>query len=165
MAFDWRTVVVKTLASQNELIPIKDCEETFALRPADKGHAQQIAADLKSRGWSPIEPAVLIKASRKGIDGAPPRDVYLVISGNHRVQAARKVGLLDAVAKIIAPEEGMPSMDDKEEVVRLSMAFQVVQPYTKPPNFTSQIKLFQVCLLYTSPSPRDGLLSRMPSSA
>ena len=24
---------------------------------------------------------------------------------------------------------------------------------------------FQTCLLYTSPSPRDGLLSRMPSSA
>ena len=26
-------------------------------------------------------------------------------------------------------------------------------------------KLFLICLLYTSPSPRDGLLSRMPSSA
>ena len=25
--------------------------------------------------------------------------------------------------------------------------------------------LAQACLLYTSPSPRDGLLSRMPSSA
>ena len=25
--------------------------------------------------------------------------------------------------------------------------------------------LYDVCLLYTSPSPRDGLLSRMPSSA
>ena len=25
--------------------------------------------------------------------------------------------------------------------------------------------VFSVCLLYTSPSPRDGLLSRMPSSA
>ena len=25
--------------------------------------------------------------------------------------------------------------------------------------------VFGVCLLYTSPSPRDGLLSRMPSSA
>ena len=24
---------------------------------------------------------------------------------------------------------------------------------------------YQACLLYTSPSPRDGLLSRMPSSA
>ena len=28
-----------------------------------------------------------------------------------------------------------------------------------------EIKLFDSCLLYTSPSPRDGLLSRMPSSA
>ena len=26
-------------------------------------------------------------------------------------------------------------------------------------------KVYFVCLLYTSPSPRDGLLSRMPSSA
>ena len=26
-------------------------------------------------------------------------------------------------------------------------------------------KLAEACLLYTSPSPRDGLLSRMPSSA
>ena len=26
-------------------------------------------------------------------------------------------------------------------------------------------QLYPVCLLYTSPSPRDGLLSRMPSSA
>ena len=25
--------------------------------------------------------------------------------------------------------------------------------------------LYQLCLLYTSPSPRDGLLARMPSSA
>ena len=28
-----------------------------------------------------------------------------------------------------------------------------------------QWEQFQSCLLYTSPSPRDGLLSRMPSSA
>ena len=27
------------------------------------------------------------------------------------------------------------------------------------------VSLFTACLLYTSPSPRDGLLSRMPSSA
>ena len=30
---------------------------------------------------------------------------------------------------------------------------------------TQDIALFINCLLYTSPSPRDGLLSRMPSSA
>ena len=28
-----------------------------------------------------------------------------------------------------------------------------------------QAKALYLCLLYTSPSPRDGLLSRMPSSA
>ena len=27
------------------------------------------------------------------------------------------------------------------------------------------IETLDICLLYTSPSPRDGLLSRMPSSA
>ena len=30
---------------------------------------------------------------------------------------------------------------------------------------TEQHALDMACLLYTSPSPRDGLLSRMPSSA
>ena len=30
---------------------------------------------------------------------------------------------------------------------------------------TTMIALLGDCLLYTSPSPRDGLLSRMPSSA
>ena len=41
-----------------------------------------------------------------------------------------------------------------------------------PPYVVNQIQTFQlgtyqdnICLLYTSPSPRDGLLSRMPSSA
>ena len=28
-----------------------------------------------------------------------------------------------------------------------------------------RVRIAGVCLLYTSPSPRDGLLSRMPSSA
>ena len=31
--------------------------------------------------------------------------------------------------------------------------------------FVTQQAQFTACLLYTSPSPRDGLLSRMPSSA
>ena len=35
----------------------------------------------------------------------------------------------------------------------------------RPCNDESVSGLIRVCLLYTSPSPRDGLLSRMPSSA
>ena len=30
---------------------------------------------------------------------------------------------------------------------------------------TDELGRYYICLLYTSPSPRDGLLSRMPSSA
>ena len=33
-----------------------------------------------------------------------------------------------------------------------------------PPG-VDQEELYQACLLYTSPSPRDGRISRMPSSA
>ena len=33
------------------------------------------------------------------------------------------------------------------------------------PNRTANIALLYYCLLYTSPSPRDGQISRMPSSA
>ena len=36
---------------------------------------------------------------------------------------------------------------------------------TGPMALLKQIRLSQVCLLYTSPSPRDRSLSRMPSSA
>ena len=40
------------------------------------------------------------------------------------------------------------------------------QPELQPYLFTQLlIGMGLVCLLYTSPSPRDGLLSRMPSSA
>ena len=39
----------------------------------------------------------------------------------------------------------------------------------RPPNnrdpLSSEVEQCEPCLLYTSPSPRDGLLSRMPSSA
>ena len=36
---------------------------------------------------------------------------------------------------------------------------------TYPQKCQFSLSLLFVCLLYTSPSPRDGLLSRMPSSA
>ena len=34
-----------------------------------------------------------------------------------------------------------------------------------PREIVSELDRYVICLLYTSPSPRDGLLSRMPSSA
>ena len=36
---------------------------------------------------------------------------------------------------------------------------------TSPTDAAAVFSVLRICLLYTSPSPRDGLLSRMPSSA
>ena len=44
--------------------------------------------------------------------------------------------------------------------------FSVISALLQPDCFSQEIfVLLFCCLLYTSPSPRDGLLSRMPSSA
>ena len=44
-------------------------------------------------------------------------------------------------------------------------AWEAIDIYQKPVEFDGQRTHYVTCLLYTSPSPRDGLLSRMPSSA
>ena len=41
----------------------------------------------------------------------------------------------------------------------------IVPNYARWADFVSGSEIPKGCLLYTSPSPRDGLLSRMPSSA
>ena len=60
---------------------------------------------------------------------------------------------------------GAPTNDDEAGLRRLARQIRakklVVKLFLKHP---LHAKLY-LCLLYTSPSPRDGLLSRMPSSA
>ena len=57
---------------------------------------------------------------------------------------------------------------DLEQTLQQHVSGIKVMP-ANPPNTQKQnfkdIALLDDCLLYTSPSPRDGLLSRMPSSA
>ena len=47
----------------------------------------------------------------------------------------------------------------------LSDSFSMNLGFASVERLPSVIELYMNCLLYTSPSPRDGLLSRMPSSA
>ena len=62
------------------------------------------------------------------------------------------VNLLVAVPLTIALDGAPKSLDPRYAVDANGMRI-------------TQVLLFETCLLYTSPSPRDGLLSRMPSSA
>src|SRR5664279_3472231 len=55
--------------------------------------------------------------------------------------------------------------EDLSRGIVLTAEFKPFQEVDVMAKVAGYIKEIRVCLLYTSPSPRDGLLSRMPSSA
>ena len=79
-----------------------------------------------------------------------------------RVQRGRMKGVASRGNKIAYGEFGIQALEpgwitgNQIEAARVAMT-----RYTKR---GGQVWI-KICLLYTSPSPRDGLLSRMPSSA
>ena len=62
-----------------------------------------------------------------------------------------------------APKE-MEWMKRLSATIQRPVTFALLQNETEP-SLWKQLLEESLCLLYTSPSPRDGLLSRMPSSA
>ena len=56
---------------------------------------------------------------------------------------------------------------EKEKPQKVKFSLEIDYEDKKPTNDKDikSIVNYSTCLLYTSPSPRDGLLSRMPSSA
>ena len=79
--------------------------------------------------------------------------------------SALTAGILAAASGARADEIKAPSFT-AEPCCNLCPAAHDAKNYTTryQQNFTTLVQA-QGCLLYTSPSPRDGLLSRMPSSA
>ena len=70
----------------------------------------------------------------------------------------RKDTLAHAKARALAEVKAIAAvMRSRVEAEQRAMASAIRQMKSENPNYA--------CLLYTSPSPRDGLLSRMPSSA
>ena len=54
----------------------------------------------------------------------------------------------------------------KQKLEKLKEQFSFFESEVLTKNLLKELRTcWEVCLLYTSPSPRDGLLSRMPSSA
>ena len=70
-----------------------------------------------------------------------PLEEYLDPFGNRRTRIVARVGCLKLWSDCFVEDEGVPDP------------------------FNWDARQHEICLLYTSPSPRDGLLSRMPSSA
>ena len=77
------------------------------------------------------------------------RDIILASKSETRIKLLRNAGIsFETVAHGVDEEE-----------VKMSMR------KNTPEEIVVKLAEMKACLLYTSPSPRDGLLSRMPSSA
>ena len=74
---------------------------------------------------------------------------------------AQKVGYIDSDA-ILAEMPQVKQAQANLEVLRKQLTTKGQQMIT---DFQTKYQELQTCLLYTSPSPRDATLSRMPSSA
>ena len=70
----------------------------------------------------------------------------------------RAENVLDNIGAIAGPFRIGPIYDP----IQVSTEEDLINVFGKPLSTDAQ---YEYCLLYTSPSPRDGLLSRMPSSA
>ena len=81
---------------------------------------------------------------------------------NHKKQLTDNVSANNALLRV---------MKEKGKIQTRSGGYEIVLPLDYAENATYQRYAgydplnISACLLYTSPSPRDGLLSRMPSSA
>ena len=84
-----------------------------------------------------------------------PRPI-LIVSSESRQGAASTLRALDlgAIDFVTKPSSAI-DLDMKN--VRDELLFKL--------KMAAKVRVVRTCLLYTSPSPRDGLLSRMPSSA
>ena len=97
-----------------------------------------------------------------------------------REEAAKEAARAEMAARqTFVPEQERPAQEaatlERERRKAQEQATRIIQPgeeeakrvteeglpFFRPTRIVEQ----EICLLYTSPSPRDGLLSRMPSSA
>ena len=87
------------------------------------------------------------------------------------MQLSKHFSLKEMTKSMTAQRKGIDNTPGAGEIKSLGdLCYEVLEPlrahFGKPVTITSGYRSEALCcLLYTSPSPRDGLLSRMPSSA
>ena len=130
-------------------ITATDSGPKHLVRTLNKSKFDQLIDDLVKRTINPCKTALKAAGLSKS-----DIDEIILVGGSTRIPAVQ-----DAVEKFFGkkPSKGV----NPDEVVAVGAAIQGGV-------FTGDVKdvlLLDVCLLYTSPSPRDRQKSRMPSSA
>ena len=86
---------------------------------------------------------------------------------NELVRGGPAIATQDLVSLVNQEEAVVLDVRPKEEFSEGHIVGAINIPYDKLDDRYPELNRYKekACLLYTSPSPRDGLLSRMPSSA
>ena len=108
--------------------------------------AQAVAQGMVKSG---IKGSIINISSQMGIVGGKKRTVYC--ASKHAMEGFSKSMALDLAENGIRVNTVCPTFVETE--------------LTKPFMAEREFKDYVICLLYTSPSPRDRTRSRMPSSA
>ena len=154
--------------SPSEMVQFHALSLLYEIKQHDRLAISKMVAQL-TRGAisSPMATCLLIRyitAILKGSDAdmlanATGRAAYqfLELSLRHRSEAV----IYEAAKAIVS----LPGVEERD----LGPAVAVLQLFLSSPKATLRLAamraLCDICLLYTSPSPRDATLSRMPSSA
>ena len=79
---------------------------------------------------------------------------------------SRNFTLLELIKSDTAIRRGIDNNPNADQIEKLKgLCENILQPVRDHFGRVKVTSGYRSCLLYTSPSPRDGLLSRMPSSA
>ena len=137
----WSTLHDKNMVA---MVPQPPAEPQIAVPPSGQG-AYAVKQRKKQRRKAAITIAAMARARAARLRLKNLRQAATAISAIHRSIALRRaLGYQHQAATVIAAAY-------RGQATRGQLAAQLAASLT--------------CLLYTSPSPRDGLLSRMPSSA
>ena len=101
-------------------------------------------------------------------------DTYVIRTNDNGIQEIRVKGIPPVktdsfgrrwISFVNTTQTDLQEMDVENKFVFVGFTAKGIMPQIATPSGLLEPHKIQACLLYTSPSPRDGLLSRMPSSA
>ena len=154
---------INDIIVESALSSIMDCEDSIAAVDAED-------KILAYRNWMGLMDGTLTEAFEKGgrtISRQLADDIaYKTASGTDAALKARALMLVRNVGHLMT-NPAILMADGSEIPEGIMDAFMTVtaaMPDMQARRNSATGSVY-VCLLYTSPSPRDGLLSRMPSSA
>ena len=99
-------------------------------------------------------------------DSLERRDIHiLVVDDDDRIRSLLQKYLAKAGFRVSAASDAAEARRKMDGLAFDLLILDVMMPGEDGFALTRSLREHNDCLLYTSPSPRDGLLSRMPSSA